>query len=129
MEPKFGAMDVFKKPYDSMKLPDRGEMLERLMKVRGDSADLRERLYVPLLEKEKRQMAADGIVTTLATALGEYENADPPPEVRDAAKYAEGFIEALTPGAKKDLTVAAIREAAKQRWRELHPVALPDISP
>ncbi len=90
-------------------LPDRDEMLKRLLKVSDDS-HMQERFYPILLKKAGQKQVALGVVNMLALAIHDYTEGLPPvmttmmymqvPEFIDAlvddpeaAKEAKGFLQ------------------------------------
>lgn len=114
MEPRFGAIPVFKPSPDTLQLPDEKEMLERLLEKGPDSSDLKERFYPLLLSKAGQPLTPDGLVLLLSSALDEYARMQPPPSLPNVSEFAEVFIQALTPRAKQ------LRQKATARWRELY---------
>lgn len=117
-------LEMIKRPDGSagewIKLPPRNEMLGRLIEAGGDDADLKKDFYELLLAKEGRVMDSEGIVVTLATALGDYADKNPSSEIADLWEKADKFIRALTLGAKDDPRINAIREETKRTWREVY---------
>ena len=58
-------------------LPDRDEMLKRLLKVSNDS-HAQERFYPILLQSAGRVLVAQGVVMMLALAIHDYTEGMPP---------------------------------------------------
>ena len=75
-------------------LPNRDEMLERLVKV-SDNSHLQERFYPILLKQAGQERVAQGIVMMLALAIHDYVEGMPPVMANLMYMQAPDFIDAL----------------------------------
>lgn len=75
-------------------LPNRDEMLARLLKV-NDGSHLQERFYPTLLEQAGQERVAQGVVMMLVFAIHDYVEGLPPAMAGLMYKQAPDFIDAL----------------------------------
>src|SRR3989344_5470785 len=75
-------------------LPNREEMLQRLLKVNDDS-HAQEKFYPILLAEAGRELVAQGVVMMLALAIHDYTEGLPPVMVSLMYMHAPRFIDAL----------------------------------
>ena len=80
-------------------LPNRDEMLERLLKV-SDNSHLQERFYPILLKQAGQERVLQGIVMMLALAIHDYVEGMPPVMANLMYMQAPDFIDALVSDAE-----------------------------
>lgn len=77
-----------------VKLPNREEMLKRLLKV-SDESHFQERFYPILLQSAERELVAQGVVMMLTLAIHDYVQGMPPMMAGIVHMYVPQFIDAL----------------------------------
>ncbi|MDO8514365.1 MAG: hypothetical protein Q7S50_02355 [bacterium] len=110
MSETFGEDEGRNKQKDTVTLPSREEMLERLKQV-DDSPYMQEKFYPLLLRHAGSPKVPQGVVVILTLALADYTKEMPPQAAAGILMNIDGFIDAPVPDAD-------VAQKTKDLWKE-----------